>query len=97
MVKRIIRLNPQFWLFRVKVTGESLWPVLVPGQYYWASSLVCPRPGRIVVFHDPADTERFLVKKITRQEGQSFILEGTVSWSSSYRARENAILGCVII
>ncbi len=83
-------------LFRVRVTGESMWPRLVPGKTYWASSLLKPSIGKIIVFRDPNDLRQYIVKQIIQYNGETVIVSGTVSWSNSYSIRQEQILGVLI-
>lgn len=70
-------------LFRVRIGGESMWPGLVPGRAYWASSLVKPKKGSIIVFKHPRHAEQFLVKRIAEVTNEGYRVESSVSWGSS--------------
>ncbi len=87
---------PNSILFRIKVTGESLWPELVPGKTYWASRFKQPKPGRLVVCLNPDTPANFLIKKVQSIIGRQVYLTGTVSWSTNYHVDEDAILGTVL-
>lgn len=70
-------------LFRVRVSGESCWPVLVPGKSYWASALAPVREGDFIVFRNPADRDRVFIKKILEVRGGGYRVGSSVSWGSS--------------
>lgn len=87
------------FLFRVKVSGESCWPDLVPGKSYPASRLRAPGVGDYVVFPDPiheASTSGWWVKKIKRIDGNILHVGGTVSWSSSCTVPRIRVLGTIL-
>ncbi len=67
----------------VKVEGESAFPELISGRYYFASILKKPKIGRYVVFKNPMNGEQIFVKKIIREEHDGFYVAGTVSWATS--------------
>lgn len=73
--------SPLFFL--VKVGGESLWPELVPGNRYLATSLFKPNAGDYVIFKNPKNQRGVFVKKVKRISGGSYEVSGTVPWSSS--------------
>lgn len=86
-------------LFRVRVSGESCWPDLVPGKTYFASRLRTPHIGDYVVFPDPTfggSTSSCWVKKIKYVDGNIFHVGGTVSWASSCAVPRSLILGTVL-
>lgn len=83
-------------LFFVRVSGESMWPLLVPGRRYLASSLLAPRVGRIVVSHNPAYPAELIIKRVERCEGDSLHLNGTVVWSSRYVVPRSSVVGAVV-
>lgn len=70
-------------LFRVRVSGESCWPSLVPGRSYWASALAPVRAGDFVVFRNPMDDKQILVKKICGVRDGAYQVGSTVSWGLS--------------
>ena len=70
-------------LFRVRVSGESCWPVLVPGKSYWASTLMRIRKGDFIVFRNPVDPEQIFVKKILGMQDEMYEVVSTVSWGLS--------------
>ena len=81
------------FLFRVRISGESLWPDLVPGRTYWATSLGAPKTGDYAVFKGPAGAPEFVVKKVEGIENGVYDLRGTVSRSASYKVPKSHILG----
>ncbi len=83
-------------LFRVEVSGESLWPELVPGRTYWATGLLKPGVGNYAVFRNPDEAGKFIVKKVKHIENGTYDLVGTVSWSSSYQVPKSEILGRIL-
>lgn len=85
-----------YLFFKVKVSGESLCPDLIPGRTYFATSLLKSKVGDYVVFENPGGGDKFLVKKVQEIEGSSFKVGGTVSWSSAYTIDKSIILGRII-
>ena len=87
-------------LFTVKVEGESCWPDLVPGKRYFATSLLRPRVGDFIVFKRPSDLRSFLVKKVKEVRGDSYYVEGTVSWGTTSETlgliSHNSVLGRIV-
>jgi len=80
----------RFLLFHVTVTGESMWPALVPGQRYWASSLLPIRPGSIAI----AQTEhRLVIKRVGKIKGSNIELISDASNRTSYRVLRSQLLG----
>lgn len=80
--------RPSFFerlIFIVRVSGESGWPVLVPGKRYLASGLSVPRAGDWAVFCDPRYRQRTLIKRVSRVVDSGYIMEGMVSWASGSR------------
>ncbi|GEM_PF-1278450 len=82
--------------FLVRVSGESMWPLLVPGRRYLASSLLAPRPGRIVVAPNPSYPPELLIKRVEWLEGQQLHLGGTVAWSNSYVVPRQSVYGVLL-
>lgn len=56
------------WQARAAVTGDSMLPVLQPGDWLLVDPLAFrdrpPRPGEIVVVPDPREPERVVVKRV---------------------------------
>jgi len=99
----IRRLRTNFFsriLFRVRVHGESAWPLLMPGGTYIATNLFPPRKGDFIVFPDPASPQQFLVKRVTKSSEGSYTVESVISWGRSSkdfgRIPRQAILGKLI-
>ena len=65
----------------MRVSGESMWPELVNGRRYWASSLLRPRAGSHVVFQNPWG-EGMFVKKVSRVVGDGYEVTSLVPWGS---------------
>ncbi len=65
---------------RYEVTGESMRPSLLPGDYLLANRvwprLRAPHSGAIVVVRDPELPERELVKRVAERRGAAFIVLG---------------------
>ncbi len=80
-------------IFRVKISGESLWPELIPGRTYWATGLCAPQAGDYAVFKDPAGGDKFIVKKVAGVQNGLYDLRGTISRSASYKVPKDQILG----
>ena len=70
-------------LFLVRVDGESLWPMLVPGKRYFASGLLLPRVGDFAVFRNPRDPARVFVKRVAGVKKDFYRMESVVSWGAS--------------
>ncbi len=81
------------FIFKVQVSGESLWPELVPGRIYWATGLLAPKAGDYAVFRSPDEPGKFVVKKVKSVQDGLYELVGTVPWSSSYKVPKSQILG----
>jgi len=82
--------------FEITVTGESMWPVLVPGKRYKADRDLEPRVGDIVVAQHPTDPSTTIVKRVATIIGGRYSLVGTVSWSANITVERSQILGVVI-
>ncbi len=73
-----------------------MWPSLVPGRHYAVSGLLRPRVGDDIVAANPHEPEQFVVKKITTHEGDNWVLNGTVPWSSSFTVAPQDVVGVVL-
>lgn len=69
-------------LFKVKVSGESCWPDLVPNRKYFATSLLPVRVGDFIVFRSPTEPSKKFVKKVREIQSDGYSVSGTVSWAS---------------
>ena len=87
--------------FLVKVEGESLWPELVPGKRYLATSVLKPRAGDYLIFKNPKNLQEIFVKKIKNILDDSYEVSGTVPWSNSSRefglVPDELVLGKIIL
>lgn len=91
--------------FEIVVTGESMWPMLVPGQRYTARRNVEPVVGDIVVAKHPDDSSTTIVKRVTRividptydLPTTTYELSGTISWSSQLVVSRPQILGVLVL
>ena len=81
--------------FEIVVTGESMWPVLVPGKHYVARRDVEPAVGDIAVATHPYDPTQTIVKRVSAIADGNYTLTGTVSWSSSFSVPRSAIMGVI--
>ena len=62
---------------RIEVTGESMRPVLEPGDRVIAIGLGRPRPGDLVACVDPRDPARVMVKRVAgRHSGGGYVVLG---------------------
>lgn len=86
-------MNAKYWFFRVRISGESCWPDLVPGRTYWATNLRQPSAGNFVVLHHPAEGGLHIVKKVLSVTAHSLELGGTVSWSARFSVPKRDVLG----
>lgn len=93
-------LRPPF--FFVRVRGESMWPVLVPGRRYLATTFMKARDGDIVVADTP---DGIVVKRVVRcvcalasrhTLEPHLHLSGMVSWSSAYVVSPEQICGVLV-
>lgn len=57
--------------FDIVVTGESMWPVLVPGQRYLARRDLDPKLGDIVVARHPYNSSTTIVKRVVKIQANS--------------------------
>ncbi|MDP3735614.1 MAG: hypothetical protein Q8R39_04270 [bacterium] len=84
-------------IFRVRVSGLSCWPCLVPGKTYWATSLRRARVGDFVVVSGAAIGEScilYVVKRVAEQNVDTLVLASTLSWSeATYTVPRNAVHG----
>ena len=60
-----------------------MWPRLKPGRFYFASGWLKIRIGDFIVFKNPVDPSQKLVKKVEAIESNGYLVNGTVSWSTS--------------
>lgn len=99
-IKQLLIIFTRGILFRVRVSGESCWPVLVPGKAYWASALARIQKGDFIVFTNPADREQILVKKILSIQKRAYEVGSTVSWGLSGKdfglVDKKSVLGKII-
>lgn len=70
------------WLFRVRVVGPSMEPVLRNGQLCWARR-GGRRPGRIAVLTAPGRPDLVVVKRLIRQGAAGWWVEGDNSEAST--------------
>lgn len=70
-------------LFWVDVIGDSMSPVLLPGKSYLASVFLKPKVGRIIVFKNPQNHNRVMIKKIIKQTNGGFEVAGIRNDSTS--------------
>ena len=86
--------------FMVRIEGESMWPILVPGMRYCASALLKPIQGDCIVFRDPRFPDRILVKRVSAYKNENYFVESLVSWGDSSKdfggIPRDSILGTVI-
>jgi len=73
-----------------------MWPTLVPGRRYLATSLLGPRRGRLVVCANPYEAGQFLVKRIDKIAGDMLHIGGLVPWSDSYVVKRDAVWGVLV-
>lgn len=86
--------------FQVVVSGESMWPVLIPGRHYTAHSNAEPVIGDIVVAQHPNDASTTIIKRLTaithlQTQVPHYHLESTVSWGSTFTVSRQQILGVI--
>ena len=61
----------------------SMWPSLVPGRKYLATSLLAPRVGDRIVFQNPKNVAQIFVKKVIKKEHEGYFVSGERSGSTS--------------
>ena len=81
--KWIFKMGSSRLLFFVRVEGESLWPVLVPGRRYLANAIGVVRIRDLAVFRNPKNKQEIFVKRVAGKQGGCYIMESAVSWGSS--------------
>jgi len=59
-----------------------MWPKLVPGRRYLATSLKKPRVGSIIAFQNPKNSEQVFIKKVAAINPAGYEVAGTVSWAT---------------
>lgn len=79
-IRRLLISFGKNFLFRVRVTGESCWPMLMPGKSYWASALLLVHSGDFIVFKNRG---RVLVKRVRALRKNGYEAESLISWGSS--------------
>ncbi|MBI2122502.1 MAG: S26 family signal peptidase [Candidatus Sungbacteria bacterium] len=72
-------------IFSVKIEGESMWPVLIPGRQYLATNMLPIRRGDWAVFKNPQNTQEIFVKRVIEISNSEYHMESLVSWGSSSR------------
>ncbi|MFC4536091.1 S24 family peptidase [Sphaerisporangium dianthi] len=63
------------WFMRVRVEGESMLPVLRPGDWLVVRRDARIRPGDLVVARLPAEPARMIVKRAAWRDGDGWWLE----------------------
>src|SRR3989338_7451860 len=72
-------------IFLIKIEGESMWPVLIPGRQYLATNMLPIRRGDFVVFRNPQNTQEIFVKRVNKISKGGYHMKSLVSWGSSSR------------
>lgn len=85
LIKKLLINFGKFPFFIMKIEGESGWPKLISGKFYFASCLFKPKLGDFIVFKNPKNIKQIFVKKVSDFQKGQYIVEGLVSWSSSSR------------
>lgn len=83
--------------FEVLVSGESMWPVLVPGKRYAARRDGELHVNDVVVAIHPSDPAQTIVKRVSAISNGVYTLSGTVSWSSTFEVTRQQILGVLVL
>ena len=81
-IKRLLTNYGRHLLFVVKVSGESMWPVLVPGTTHLATNLLRPRAGDMIVFRNRNNPADVFVKRVKRVRPEGYEVESAVSWGN---------------
>lgn len=82
-------------LFWAKPKGESMWPELVSGKRYLATSFLKPKQGSYVVARAP-EGGPIIIKKVFGQDGDRITIGSTVSWGSTWAVKKDAIIGVLL-
>ena len=80
--------------FSVRITGESMWPLLCPGKTYTLDREAAIKEGDCVVAHTP---DGIVAKRVSAQKSGAYMLESTISWGSHYCVEGHDIIGKIII
>ena len=89
-------MSPKYFLFAVKVEGESMWPELIPGRRYFASSLLSPKAGSYIVFKNPDNESELFVKRLKERHGDLLLAESIVPWGSSHEFPRRLLVGTIL-
>ena len=73
-----------------------MWPRLVPGKRYFATSLMKPKLGSFVVFRDVSKNE-VMVKQVVEVRDDAYVASGTVPWSSTHVVPRSAVIGTLLL
>lgn len=88
-------------IFVVRVSGESCWPILVPGKLYFATGILRARIGDFVVFRNPKNVDEVFIKRVVEARENQYAAESLVSWGSSskdFGLVDNAsVLGKIVL
>jgi signal peptidase I len=83
----------RFSIFLVNVQGESMWPNLVAGRRYLATSLLEPKRGDVIVFREESEV---MVKRVIEAKEGNYVAGGTVPWSSTHIVPHSAVIGTLL-
>ena len=82
-IKNLLTNYGRQLLFVVRVSGESMWPALVPGKTYLATNILRPRGGDMIIFRNRNNCDRVFVKRVKGETPEGDEVESLVSWGSS--------------
>lgn len=85
-------------LFRVNISGESMWPYLVSGKSYWATSPSRIKVGDFIIFSSYVlEGRKYFVKQVKKITPEGYVVSGKVSWGSTFGIiSKNAIRGKIL-
>jgi phage repressor protein C with HTH and peptisase S24 domain len=82
-IKRLLTNCGRHLFFVVRVSGESMWPALVPGKRYLATNVLRPKVGDMIVFRDRNNPEHVFVKRVRVVCPEGYEVESAVTWGVS--------------
>jgi len=81
----------------VHVVGTAMEPAVRDGDYLVADKLAprlrAPARGDVVIFRDPADPERDLIKRVVGLPGERVLVSGCAVWVDGHRLAEPYVRG----
>ena len=60
-----------------------MWPRLVPGRCYFATNLLRPRAGDVIVFKNPQNLNQVFVKQVIKKSPEGYYVTGLCRGATS--------------